>query len=117
VLLSFNPGIVINAFCLIAEAKKGDHFRRGVAHRRRVPIPLEVGVEFYQYDTIDHEEICMGSDEITRQVTLNVEVFLLCHGDLFVESVDKWEVDIEITGGEYLVEIGEVNPDYDEHEE
>ena len=51
----------------------------------------------------------MGSDEITRQVTLNVEVFLLCHGDLFVESVDEWEVDIEITGGEYLVEIGEVS--------
>ncbi len=82
-----------------------------------VTVDLEVGVDFYQYDTIDHEEICMGSDEITRQVTLNVEVFLLCHGDLFVESVDEWEVDIEITGGEYLVEIGEVNPDYDDHEE
>ena len=34
-----------------------------------------------------------------------------------MESLDEWEVDFEITGGGCLVEIGEVNPDYDDHEE
>lgn len=56
-----------------------------------------------------------GSNEITRQVALNVEVFLLCHGDLFVESLDEWEDDFEITGGGCLVEIGEVNSDFEDH--
>lgn len=73
---------------------------------------LEVGVAFYQYDTIDHDEICIGSDEVTRQVDVEVEVFLLCHGDLLDEPIEEWDIGFEITGGEYRVDVGEVNPDF-----
>jgi hypothetical protein len=31
--------------------------------------------------------------------------------------VDDWEIGFEIEGGDYRVEVGEVNPDYGDYEE
>lgn len=82
-----------------------------------VSVNLDIGVEFFQYDTIDHEEIGMGSDEISRQVEIGIDLFLMCQGDLLDTPVDDWDIGFEIEGGDYRVEVGEVNPDYGDYDE
>lgn len=80
-------------------------------------VNLDIGVEFFQYDTIDHEEIGMGSDEVSREVEIDIDLFLMCQGELLDSSVDDWNIGFEIEGGDYRVEVGEVNPDYGAYEE
>lgn len=82
-----------------------------------VTVDLDIGVEFFQYDTIDHEEMGMGSEEISRQVEIGIDLFLMCQGDLLDTPVDDWDIGFEIEGGDYRVEVGEVNPDYGNYEE
>lgn len=82
-----------------------------------ITVDLDISVEFFQYDTIDHEEMGMGSDEISRRVEIGIDLFLMCHGDLLDAPVDDWEIGFEIEGGDYRVEVGEVNPDYGDYEE
>ena len=82
-----------------------------------VTVDLDIGVEFFQYDTIDHEELGMGSEEISRQVEISIDLFLVCQGDLLDAPVDDWDIGFEIEGGNYRVEVGEVNPDYEDYEE
>lgn len=77
-----------------------------------VTADLDIGVEFFQYDTIDHEEIGMGSEEVSRRVEIGIDLFLMCQGDLLNTSVDEWDIGFEIAEGDYRVEVGEVNPDY-----
>lgn len=82
-----------------------------------VTVDLDIGVEFFQYDTIDHEEIGMGSKEISRQLEIGINLFLMCQGDLLDTPVDDWDIGFEIEGGDYRVEVGEVNPDYGDYDE
>lgn len=82
-----------------------------------VIVDLDIGAEFFQYDTIDHEEIGMGSDEISRRVEISIDLFLMCHGDLLDASVDDWDIGFEIEGGDYRVEVGEVNPDFSDYDD
>ena len=82
-----------------------------------ITVDLDISVEFFQYDTIDHEEMGMGSDEISRRVEIGIDLFLMCHGDLLDATVDDWDIGLEIEGGDYRVEVGEVNPDYGDYEE
>jgi hypothetical protein len=56
--------------------------------RATVQVSVDVNVEFFIYDTIDHEELNFGSLEVSR--------------------------DHELAGGEYDVDVGEVNPDFDQ---
>lgn len=82
-----------------------------------VTVDLDIGVEFFQYDAIDHEEIGMGSEEISRRVEIGIDLFLMCQGDLLDTPVNDWDIGFEVEGGDYRVEIGEVNPDYGDHDE
>lgn len=82
-----------------------------------ITVDLDIGVEFFQYDTIDHEEMGMGSEEISRQVEIGIDLFLMCQGDLLESPVNDWMISFEIEGGDYRIEIGEVNPDYGDYEE
>ena len=78
---------------------------------------MDIGVEFFQYDTIDHEEIGMGSDEISRRMEVGIDLFVMCQGDLLDTPVDDWDISFEIEGGDYRVEVGEVNPDFGDYED
>lgn len=82
-----------------------------------VTVDLDIGVEFFQYDTIDHEEMGMGSNEISRRVEIGIDLFMMCQGDLLDTPVDDWDIGFEIEGGDYRVEVGEVNPDFGDYEE
>lgn len=77
-----------------------------------VEVDLDVDLNFYQWDSIDHDEICVGSDSLERRVEIEVDVFLVCRGDLVGANVEDWIVSFEVSGGDYGVDVGEVNPDF-----
>lgn len=81
-----------------------------------IAVDLDIGVEFFHYDTIDHEDIGMGSEEISRQVEIGIDLFLTCQGDLLDAPVDDWGIGFEIEGGDYCVEVGEVNSDFSDYD-
>jgi hypothetical protein len=82
-----------------------------------ITVDLDIGVEFFQYDTIDHEEMGMGSDEISRRVEIDIDLFIKCQGYLLDDPLDDWDIGFEIEGGDYRVEVGEVNPEYGDYKE
>ncbi|WP_310646998.1 PIN domain-containing protein [Limnohabitans sp.] len=82
--------------------------------RATVQVSVDVNVEFFVYDTIDHEELNFGSLEVTRDHELEVDMFITLRGDLELAAVDELDPSIELAGGEYDVEVGEVEPDFDE---
>lgn len=82
-----------------------------------ITVDLDIGIEFFQYDTFDHEEMGMGSVEVSRREEIGIDLFLMCQGDLLDAPVNDWDIGFDIEGGDYRVKIGEVNPDYEEYEE
>lgn len=84
--------------------------------RATVQVSVDVSVEFFMYDTIDHEEINFGSQVISRDHEMDVDVFITLRGDLEHATVDLLDPSIELAGGEYDLEVGEVEPDFDEEE-
>ena len=81
--------------------------------RATVQVTVDVNVEFFVYDTIDHEELNFGYLEVSRDHELEVDVFITLRGDLEHSAVDELDPSIELAGGEYDVEAGEVEPDLD----
>ncbi|MBH2008543.1 MAG: DUF4935 domain-containing protein [Xanthomonadaceae bacterium] len=73
---------------------------------------VDISVEFFAWDSIDREEVGIGSNEFSADADLDVTVFLTCSGDLLADPPTAWDVDIEIAAGEYSVDVGEVNPDF-----
>ncbi len=84
--------------------------------RATVQVSVDVNVEFFMYDTIDREEINFGSQVISRDHEMDVDVFITLRGDLEHATVDLLAPSIELAGGEYDLEVGEVEPDFDEEE-
>jgi hypothetical protein len=82
-----------------------------------VDVNLNIALEFYQYDTIDHDEFNVASDEIERDVQIDVDVFLTCYGDLLNSGVNEWKFGIGISGGRYRVDVGAVDPEFNEYED
>lgn len=79
-----------------------------------VAVNLDIDIQFYQYDSIDHDEVNVASDEISRDVIVDLDVYLTCKGDLLQENVDDWDIEVSISGGRYRVDVGEVNPDFED---
>jgi len=79
-----------------------------------VAVNLDIDIQFYQYDSIDHDEVNVASDEVSRDVTIDLDVYLTCKGELLQEDVDEWDIEVTISGGRYRVDVGEVNPDFGE---
>lgn len=81
-----------------------------------VSVDLDIGIDFLQYDSIDHDEVRVGSHEVARRVDIGVDVFLICRGDLLNMPVEKWDISFDISGDDYRVDVGEVNPDFGDEE-
>lgn len=71
-----------------------------------------VSVEVFVWDSIDREELSIGSVEVTETTEFEVDVFLTYHGELLDQPPSEWEVDIEIADGDYVIDVGEVDPDF-----
>ncbi|KVD80143.1 hypothetical protein WI89_27100 [Burkholderia ubonensis] len=77
-----------------------------------VTVEVDIDITYYVYDSIDREELELGSDGTTRSVEIEVQAYLSCYGVQVDSSPEDWDVDIEIAPGDYEVEIGEVEPDF-----
>ena len=82
-----------------------------------ISVEVSVSVAFFQWDSIDHEEIPLGSQDISVPMDIDVSVFLTSTGELMAAQVDDWSIDVEIASGSYSVDAGEVNLDYGDDEE
>jgi hypothetical protein len=82
--------------------------------RATVQVSVDVTVQFFVYDTIDHEELDFGSLDVSRDHEMEVDVFITLRGDLEHAAVEELDPSIELAGGEYDVEVGEVDPDFGE---
>jgi predicted transcriptional regulator len=82
-----------------------------------ISVEVSVSVAFFQWDSIDHVEIPLGSQDISVPMDIAVSVFLTSTGELMAAQVDDWSIDVEIASGNYSVDAGEVNLDYGDDEE
>jgi predicted transcriptional regulator len=82
-----------------------------------INVEVSVSVAFYQWDSIDREEIHMGSQEVSVPMDIDVSVFLTSSGELMASPVDDWVIEVEIAAGRYSVDVGEVNLDYADDED
>lgn len=82
-----------------------------------VNVEVVLSVEFFHWDSIDREEISMGSKEITVPMDIDISVFLTSTGELMAESVDEWDIEVEVASGNYSVDVGEVDPDFGDDED
>lgn len=80
-------------------------------------VEVSISVAFFQWDSIDHEEIPMGSQEISVPMNVDVSVFLTSSGELMASPVEEWDIEVEIAAGRYSVDAGEVNLDYGDDED
>lgn len=77
-----------------------------------ISVEVSVSVSFYQWDSIDHEEIPMGSQDISVPMDIDVSVFFTSSGELMASPVDEWDIEVEIAAGRYSLDAGEVDLDY-----
>ena len=82
-----------------------------------ISVEVQVSVAFFQWDSIDHEEIPMGSQDISVPMDIDISLFLTSTGELMASPVEEWEIEAEIASGKYSVDAGEVNLDYGYDEE
>lgn len=78
-----------------------------------IQVLADVNVEFFLYDSIDREELNFGSIDVSREHEIELDAFITLRGDLENAAVDDLDPSIEIAGGDYDVEVGEVEPDFD----
>jgi hypothetical protein len=77
-----------------------------------IQVTVDVIAEFFIYDTIDHEELNFGSEDVSREHEIEVDIFITLRGDLEHAAIEELDTSIEISGGDYEVEVGEVDPDF-----
>jgi hypothetical protein len=78
----------------------------------RVKANVGVSVEFFVWDSIDKEELSLGTQEFTTEEEVEVDVYLTC-GEVHLETdPSDWDTDIEIADGSYALEGFEVELDY-----
>lgn len=78
----------------------------------RLIVDVHVSVQFYAWDSIDREELSLGSQSATTQEAIVVDVFLTCE-DVHLETLPSdWQTEIEIADGNYSLEGFEVELDY-----
>lgn len=78
----------------------------------RVKANVDVSVEFFAWDSIDKEELSLGTQEFTTEAEVDVEVFLTCTDVHLETEPNDWDTDIEIANGRYSLERFEVELDY-----
>ncbi len=78
----------------------------------RVKASVDVSCEFFAWDSIDKEELSLGSQEFSSEEEVDIEVFLTC-SDVHLETEPSdWDTDIEIADGSYYLSGFEVELDY-----
>jgi hypothetical protein len=73
---------------------------------------FEISADFSHYDSIDKDEMSMGTGSTTVTDDVIVSVFLTIQGDLIGDGPDEWEVDVELSDDTFWIDAGDMNPDW-----
>ena len=69
----------------------------------RLKANVRMSVEFFAWDSIDKEELSLGSQDVAAKGELSVDVYLTC-SDVHLETLpSNWRTEIEIANGNYSV--------------
>ena len=80
-------------------------------------VNVHISVEFFAWDSIDKEELSLGSQDFTTQENVDVDVYLTC-SEVHLETLPSdWDTEIEIADGNYSLKGFEVELDYGNPEE
>ena len=82
-----------------------------VQQRIYAEVELSVAVELFVWDSIDREELRLGSFDTTSVVDVEIGLVLTCEGD-FSQPPTTWHVEMETGSDTYSVDIGEVEPEF-----
>ena len=82
----------------------------------KIYVSVDVRVEFYRYDVVDGDEFRIGSADVSRDREIEINAFITLRGDLVQNPIDSLSPSVDIAGGEYWVDVGEVEPDYGEYD-
>lgn len=77
-----------------------------------VQVTVDVNVRFYVWDSIDREEVSVGSQGYSFTQQIDVDAFLSCSNVQVDGDPEQWDIDIEIGTSKYAVEEGEVELDF-----
>ncbi|MBD9599412.1 DUF4935 domain-containing protein [Pseudomonas sp. PDM10] len=77
-----------------------------------VNVLLSINVEFFAWDSIDREEVSIGSDVVPSDSSLEVQVYFTCSGVEEDSQPEDWDIEIEIANGEYECAPMDVDPDF-----
>ncbi|AFK69766.1 hypothetical protein A210_01160 [Pseudomonas putida SJTE-1] len=75
-------------------------------------VELYLDVEFFVWDSIDREEVSLGSEPFPVESLIEVEVFFKCSGVEEDSKPEDWEIEIEIANGSYECDPVDVEPDF-----
>lgn len=75
---------------------------------------VDVEVTHYVWDSIDREELQLKSDTLSLDKEFEVQVYLTCTNVRDEVPPEEWNVDVEIAAGRYSIDVGEVDPFFDD---
>jgi len=78
----------------------------------KADVELSVYVDFLVWDSIDRDEISIGSDSFASSVVIEVQAYLTCSGVQGDSSPEDWDIEIDIAQGSYDCEPMDVEPDF-----
>lgn len=81
----------------------------------RATVDVSVSAEFYAWDSIDRDEVSIGTDSFEASTVIEVQAFLTCSGVHGDSSPNDWDIDIEIAHGSYDCIPMDVEPDLSDY--
>lgn len=81
----------------------------------RATVNVSVSAEFYAWDSIDRDEVSIGTDSFEASTVIEVQAFLTCSGVQGDSSPNDWDIDIEIAHGSYDCIPMDVEPDLSDY--
>jgi hypothetical protein len=78
-----------------------------------VKISVTTSFAFSVTDSIDRDEVPIGSASISTTIEMDAKVFITFDGDLAQNPVAS-HIDVEFERGNFEVDYGEVGPDWDD---
>ncbi|ARV60684.1 hypothetical protein BZZ01_20540 [Nostocales cyanobacterium HT-58-2] len=83
-----------------------------VEAKLNVDVSVECNFYFFVYDSIDKDDVPIGSTYVNRQVALEVDVLVTLTGDLTKVNEDIEIDDVEVITTREIIDFGEVEPDW-----
>lgn len=80
----------------------------------RLSVQVEIDIQFYVWDSIDREEVSIGSHIVKVPFETEVEAFLTCSDVQLEAGSEDWSVDTELAKGRYSIEGFDAEPDFRE---